>query len=86
MNELRFDIAVAGAGPAGLAAAAAAASRGTSVALLDDNPLPGGQIWRGGAEQAPSAEAGRVFAAAQAAGIRLLAGTRLLAPLGDGRL
>lgn len=40
----RFDVAILGAGPAGLAAARAAAGR---VALLDDNPGPGGQIWRG---------------------------------------
>ncbi len=41
-----FDVAILGAGPAGLAAARAAAGSGT-VALLDDNPAPGGQIWRG---------------------------------------
>lgn len=42
----RFDVAILGAGPAGLAAARAAAGR-ESVALIDDNPGPGGQIWRG---------------------------------------
>ncbi|MEP6702692.1 MAG: NAD(P)/FAD-dependent oxidoreductase [Betaproteobacteria bacterium] len=40
------DIAVIGAGPAGLAAAAAAASFGLDVALIDEQPLPGGQIYR----------------------------------------
>lgn len=44
----RCDVLVVGAGPAGLAAATAAASRGCSVAVLDDNPSPGGQIWRQG--------------------------------------
>lgn len=86
MKQLSFDIAVAGAGPAGLAAAAAAAGRGATVALIDDNLAPGGQIWRGGAEQAPSAEAGRYFAAIRAPGVTLLAGTRVIAPLGDHRL
>ncbi len=43
-----YDIVVVGAGPAGLAAAQAAAQRGARVAVLDDNPLPGGQIWRQG--------------------------------------
>jgi NADPH-dependent 2,4-dienoyl-CoA reductase/sulfur reductase-like enzyme len=41
-----FDILVVGAGPAGLAAATAAAGAGRSVALLDENPHVGGQIWR----------------------------------------
>jgi NADPH-dependent 2,4-dienoyl-CoA reductase/sulfur reductase-like enzyme len=41
-----FDTVILGAGPAGLAAARAASGRGT-VALVDDNPAPGGQIWRG---------------------------------------
>ena len=49
-----FDVIVVGAGPAGIAAASAAARHGCSVLLLDDNPAPGGQIWRGGIE--PSAK------------------------------
>ena len=41
------DIVVIGAGPAGLAAAQRASESGASVALVDDNPRTGGQIWRG---------------------------------------
>lgn len=40
---------VVGAGPAGIAAAVTAAERGQRVGLVDDNPSPGGQIWRSGA-------------------------------------
>jgi NADP-dependent aldehyde dehydrogenase len=40
------DIAVVGAGPAGLAAAAAAVGRGRTVALIDAAAQPGGQFWR----------------------------------------
>ena len=40
------DVAVVGAGPAGLAAAATAAELGLSVALLDEQAHPGGQIYR----------------------------------------
>jgi NADPH-dependent 2,4-dienoyl-CoA reductase/sulfur reductase-like enzyme len=40
------DVAIIGAGPAGIAAAVAAADRGASVVLLDSAPRPGGQIWR----------------------------------------
>ncbi len=41
------DIVVVGAGPAGLAAACCAAECGRRVAVVDDNPDRGGQIWRG---------------------------------------
>lgn len=41
-----FDVAVVGAGPAGMAAAASAAERGLTVALLDENAGLGGQIYR----------------------------------------
>ena len=42
------DIAIIGAGPAGLAAARAAAQQGKRVYLLDKNPLIGGTLnWRG---------------------------------------
>jgi NADPH-dependent 2,4-dienoyl-CoA reductase/sulfur reductase-like enzyme len=40
------DVAVIGAGPAGLAAACLAAERGASVVMLDEAAEPGGQIWR----------------------------------------
>lgn len=42
------DIVIIGAGPAGLSAALAAAPSGASIVILDDNSLPGGQIWRDG--------------------------------------
>lgn len=46
MRHLHTQIAILGAGPAGQAAAIAAAQAGKQVTLIDDNPLPGGQIWR----------------------------------------
>lgn len=42
----RFDVAVVGVGPAGLAAAVAAAEAGRSVVLVDAGAQPGGQYWR----------------------------------------
>lgn len=41
------DLAIIGAGPAGMAAAIEAASRGLSVLVVDENPAPGGQVFRG---------------------------------------
>lgn len=40
------DLAIVGAGPAGMAAAVEARRHGLSVTLLDEQPSPGGQIWR----------------------------------------
>lgn len=51
------DLVIVGAGPAGLAAAAAAAAHGLQVLLLDENPEPGGQIYRGLPSSPPSRRA-----------------------------
>ena len=51
------DVLVVGAGPAGLAAAWRAASEGSRVAVVDDNPSSGGQIWRGEENKPTSREA-----------------------------
>ncbi len=45
--EVNFEVAIVGAGPAGIAAACAAAESGRRVVVLDDTPWVGGQIWRG---------------------------------------
>ena len=47
-NDIRdqYDVAVIGAGPAGLAAAAACARVGLATVLFDEQPSPGGQIYR----------------------------------------
>jgi D-hydroxyproline dehydrogenase subunit alpha len=52
------DLAIVGAGPAGLAAAAEAVRHGVSVVLFDDNPLPGGQYFRQGPATRVSDEPG----------------------------
>ena len=41
-----YDVIVIGAGPAGMAAATVAARAGLSTLLLDENPVPGGQVYR----------------------------------------
>jgi NADPH-dependent 2,4-dienoyl-CoA reductase/sulfur reductase-like enzyme len=70
VSDVVFDVVVIGAGPAGLAAAARASESGARVALVDDNPRPGGQIWRSSSSPEPwlrsnveSFPGARVFAA-----------------------
>lgn len=41
-----YEIVVIGAGPAGLAAATLAAGAGFTTLLVDENPAPGGQVYR----------------------------------------
>jgi len=64
MADRDYEVVVVGAGPAGLAAACRAAECGRRVAMVDDNPHAGGQIWRGEAkEAAPWLRAGVEFLA-----------------------
>ena len=46
MNLGKVDLAVIGAGPAGLGGAIEAASHGVSVMLIDENARPGGQLFK----------------------------------------
>src|SRR5690606_3749794 len=71
---MQCDLAVVGAGPAGLAAATIAARAGLTVELFDEQPAPGGQIYRA-VETAP---AGRkaLLGADYAAGSALTAAFR----------
>jgi NADPH-dependent 2,4-dienoyl-CoA reductase/sulfur reductase-like enzyme len=70
-----FDILVVGAGPAGIGAAVSASASGRRVALVDDNPAPGGQIWRSGASQ--PAEARKWLTKLDAAPVHRLQGWRV---------
>lgn len=45
-REAECSVLIIGAGPAGLAAAEAAAQRGIDVAVLDERPYPGGQYYK----------------------------------------
>lgn len=81
------DVLIIGAGPAGLSAALAAASDGAHVMLLDDNPLPGGQIWRDGVQAKVPAQARHLRDAVDNhASIQRHAGTRVVARAGASAL
>jgi len=82
---LEFDVVVIGAGPAGLAAACRAAESGARVAMVDDNPHPGGQIWRAAAGKAPK-EALWWIRAAEASGVEWIAGARVFAAPAPNRI
>ncbi|TDN63766.1 FAD-dependent oxidoreductase [Paraburkholderia sp. BL10I2N1] len=78
----RFDIAIAGAGPAGLSAAWVAAKQGARVAVLDDNPLAGGQVWRQGPAHPPKAQLSALLTRLhEHPNVTLLTSTRVIAPL-----
>ncbi len=72
-----FDVAVIGAGPAGIAAAVAASESGARVALIDDNPAPGGQIWRSGPHSSHHPGAEHWLERLSKSGVTLMAGTRV---------
>ncbi|MFM0431415.1 FAD-dependent oxidoreductase [Paraburkholderia aspalathi] len=77
-----FDIVVVGAGPAGLNAAQAAAREGATVAVLDDNPRAGGQIWRQGPGHPPQVPLQGLLAVLKTqTNVTLLPSTRVIAPL-----
>ena len=78
--DLRAHVVIVGAGPAGLAAATTLSAAGVEVLLLDAAPLPGGQVWR--ARQGVAAEpVARALAHLVPAGVRVLAGTRVVMAL-----
>ncbi|MEE8453924.1 MAG: NAD(P)/FAD-dependent oxidoreductase [Limibaculum sp.] len=73
----RFDLAIVGAGPAGLAAGALAGELGLSCVLLDEQPEPGGQIYRALGRMAASApDRLEIFGASYRQGLSLLDGLR----------
>jgi D-hydroxyproline dehydrogenase subunit alpha len=75
----KFDVLVIGAGPAGIAAACAAAESGARIGIVDDNPAAGGQIWRGGAEHSPSPEASKWHARLARANVSFIYGAKVVA-------
>ncbi|CBG89284.1 NAD(P)/FAD-dependent oxidoreductase [Citrobacter rodentium] len=80
MRTFDCEILILGAGPAGLSAALAAARCGKAVIVLDDNPRPGGQIWRDGPQVSLPRRARQLRqAVAEQSSIMLLNGARLIA-------
>lgn len=84
MNSIKTDILIVGGGPAGMAAAVAAATKpGLRVSVVDDNPHLGGQIWRAELGQNKSAEARELLDAIERRNITLVNNATVFAR--DGR-
>jgi NADPH-dependent 2,4-dienoyl-CoA reductase/sulfur reductase-like enzyme len=81
-TELSCDVLVIGGGPAGIAACVSAAKTGARVILVDDNPLPGGQIWRAAETEAVQpGNAGLWLRRLRGSGAEVLSCTRVVALL-----
>jgi len=84
VDKRQFDIVIVGAGPAGLAAAAAASSSRASIAIVDENPQAGGQIWR--AEKGSlSSAAARLISRVNQRNVEFISGTQVF-DAADGAL
>jgi NADPH-dependent 2,4-dienoyl-CoA reductase/sulfur reductase-like enzyme len=86
MPAKTFEVVVVGAGPAGLAAACCAAEAGRRTAVLDDNPAPGGQIWRGEGRRSNSPQAAWWLDRLRRSRAEVLCGARVVAVAGENAL
>jgi D-hydroxyproline dehydrogenase subunit alpha len=83
-NMTCAEVLVIGAGPAGIAAATAAAGHGLKTIVLDDNPAAGGQIWRAAAanphaKKSKDAAKERALHALRSSGVQALGGRSVFA-------
>ncbi|HZS48551.1 MAG TPA: FAD/NAD(P)-binding oxidoreductase [Blastocatellia bacterium] len=76
-KRLDCDILIIGGGPAGLAAASSAAKNGRSVSIIDDNPNPGGQIWRGESSKSSIPQAAALLNKVKDLGVDFIGGARV---------
>lgn len=91
-----FDLLVIGAGPAGLAAAIEAGTRGASVAVVDENDRPGGQLFKqihkffGSHEHGAGVRGFRLaedfVRQAEACGVKLILGAKAWGKFSEGRV
>ncbi len=80
------EVLVVGAGPAGMAAACCAAEDGRKVTLIDDNPEPGGQIWRSSHSSTRSTEAQHWLDRIRTSNVEVIRGARVFAQHAENAL
>ncbi len=78
-DRRQFDVLVVGGGPAGIAAACCAAEASLRVAIADDNPALGGQIWRGEHLSPSTEEAAQWYRRVHDLSVQHFAGMRIFA-------
>lgn len=84
MDSINAEVLVIGGGPAGLSAAIAASER-SNVAIIDDNPHLGGQIWRAEMGQR-SSDAGRLIDLLDLGRVSITNNAQVFGSQSDGRL
>jgi NADPH-dependent 2,4-dienoyl-CoA reductase/sulfur reductase-like enzyme len=85
-EHCEFEIVVVGAGPAGIAAACAAAESRKSTALVDDTPWLGGQTWRGQQSGTLVSQARRWLEKLHRSGVTIMDRTSVIAAPRPGML
>lgn len=91
VSRIDTDVLVVGGGPAGLAAATAAAESGLGVQVVDAGSKPGGQYWMQDPTGAPpatpqAAEGGAAIEAARRFGVTFHSGAEIFAAFPDRRI
>jgi NADPH-dependent 2,4-dienoyl-CoA reductase/sulfur reductase-like enzyme len=86
MPEKIAEVLVVGAGPAGIAAACCASEAGCKVVVLDDNPSPGGQIWRRESRRSSSPQAVYWFDRLRRSRAEVVCGVRMVGEADRGAL
>jgi D-hydroxyproline dehydrogenase subunit alpha len=82
----KFDVLIVGAGPAGMAAACSASENGLCVGIVDNNPQPGGQIWRGASQDSAIPEAAPWYKKLAASRAEILSGAEVYDRPAPGKL
>jgi D-hydroxyproline dehydrogenase subunit alpha len=85
-DRLAVQIAVVGAGPAGIAAATRAAEAGADVLVIDEAPGPGGQIWKHRRPEHAPRSARKWIERFGRSGARLVKGAQVIAATPEGGL
>ncbi|HEY8484631.1 MAG TPA: FAD-dependent oxidoreductase [Longimicrobiales bacterium] len=86
VSRIEADVAVVGAGPAGIAAAVRAAESGLRVVVVDEGFRPGGQIWRHRTPDALPPVARRWLGRLERSGARVLCQATVVDAAPEGRL
>lgn len=86
MNRHKTEILIVGVGPAGMAAAIAAAESGKKVTVIDDNPHIGGQIWRAELAGTKSKDAAKLIDALAKDSIDIFNNAQVFASAGEQSL